>query len=135
MAFTTESLVRLKGQVEDTGKVSSALVLDAIEDSHTRIVARLMDSVDQQSPPDAVVLGETLLAVSAVLASLAAGQAAEGDRVVVGGQRVETGVHLSKLRREVAAYAEEAWLVLAPYLKPVGRQGMVTTATQPVLGE
>ena len=73
--FTTEAAVRLKCQVEDTVAGSSALVLESIDDAHARILAELDPGVDVVTPEENLVAGETLLAGSCLMASLASGEA------------------------------------------------------------
>ncbi|HPO12063.1 MAG TPA: hypothetical protein PLI09_01355 [Candidatus Hydrogenedentes bacterium] len=134
-AFTSESAVRLKFQVTDTASVPQDLVLKSIEDAHEEIVRCLDPAVDQTSPEETLVLGETLLAGAHLLKSLAAKDAVQHKEVVVGGQRVDTGKRYAALMALSNQSGEQAWETLRPYLRESsGAVEAVVTDTTPVLG-
>ena len=133
--FTTETAVRLKCQVEDTAAVSSALVLESIDDAHARILAELDPGVDTVTPEENLVAGETLLAGSCLMVSLASGEAVSVRPMMVGGHRIEAGQRFASLMSLASRLEREAWRLLAPYI--AARDGVIAgagTDTVPVLG-
>lgn len=132
-AFTTEARVRLTMQVEDTTVATSALVTQSIDDAHTLVLARLDDGVDLETPVEALVLGETLLAGAQLLRSLAGRAASQGRTVRVGGQQLETGRQFAALRQLAVETEAAAWETLAPFLAANGsRENATATDTQGV---
>ncbi len=133
--FTSESAVRLKFQVTDAASVPQDLVLKSIEDAHEEIVRCLDSVVDQASPEETLILGETLLAGAHLLKSLAAKDAVQQKEVMVGGQRVDTGKRYAALMALSKQSGEQAWEALRPYLRePSGVVEAAVTDTTPVLG-
>ena len=134
--FATESGVRLKFQVEDTTQFPTTLVEGSIDDAHDEMLRWLDPDVDTQSPPTGLVVGETLLAGSYLLTSLASRSAVERQQVVVAGQRIESGDRFSSLIAMASRVEKQAWRTLDPFLaaRP-GRVLVDTTDTVPVLGE
>ena len=97
-SFTTESMVRLRFQLQDTASVPADLVEAAIDDAHAELLARLGPAYAEPPWPQALVLGETLLAGANVYRALAAKDAHDQKHVVVGGQRVEADSVLARSR-------------------------------------
>jgi hypothetical protein len=134
-SFTTETLVRLRFQVEEAHLASAELLEAAIAEAHVVILARLAAGVDTGTPPDRLILGETLLAGSVLLRAVASKEAVARRDVTVGGQRVESAKRVAALTALAQDAEDRAWETLAPYLTPPGlRKPGCTTDTTPVLG-
>jgi hypothetical protein len=123
-SFTTESMVRLRFQLQDTASVPADLVEAAIDDAHA-----------DPPWPQALVLGETLLAGANVYRAVAAKDAHDQKHVVVGGQRVEGGQRFGALTAVARTTRAAAWRLLAPFLRdhPPHAPAAVTDSI-PVLG-
>lgn len=134
--FSSEAAVREKFQVTDTGLVSSGLVVRSLSDAHEEILRWIDLGVNVQSPPAAVVLGETLLAGAHLLRSLASKSASGFREVRVGGNQVVTGGKAASLLTLSQEAEQAAWEALGPYLRPVsGVDVALATETRAVLGE
>lgn len=133
--FTTAEAVRLRFHLHDTGLAPEALVAQAIDEAHARVLARIDPAVDTADPPAAVILGETLIAGGRVLESLAY-KSANGQRVVlVGGQRVDPGQEFAALLAAADRAERHGWETLGPHLWPIAPGAPATaTPTIPVLG-
>ncbi|MFA6240988.1 MAG: hypothetical protein WC655_08670 [Candidatus Hydrogenedentales bacterium] len=135
-AFTTESAVRLKFQISDSIIVSSDLVTASIDMAHEEILRVLAGDVDTQSPENALVIGETLLAGARLFESLASQDAYSQKRITLGANHIEDGDRFRALTAAAALAEKQAWYLLEPYLhrRPF-RTPLETTVTIPVLGE
>lgn len=134
--FTTEAEVREKFQLTDTTLVPSSLVTSSIDDAHTEVLRHLDPQYDTGSPEDALVLGETLLAGSHLMQSLASKEAFTQKHVTVGGSRLEPGKRFEALTSASSTARDQAWQALEPYLSErSSRQVAEVTETTPVLGE
>ncbi len=134
-AFTTESAVRAKFQVEDRVAVPSSVVQGSIDDAHAVLLRALDEGVDQGTPEAALVLGETLLAGVHLLRSLAS-SSAQGVVVSVGGQRLSHGDRFAALMALASKTEREAWRVLEAYVGDRPRCPLgATTDSVTVLGE
>ncbi|MFO7974862.1 MAG: hypothetical protein R6V12_09535 [Candidatus Hydrogenedentota bacterium] len=134
-SFTTEAMVRLRFQLNDTASVPTDLVQAAIDDAHTELLGRLDPAYAEEPYPEALVLGETLLAGANVYGTLAARDAHDQKHVVVGGQRIEAGDRFAALAATANGTRVTAWRLLAPFLReqpPHAPAGL--TDTVPVLG-
>ena len=135
-AFSTEEAVRLRFQVSDAVSVPSALVTASIDDAHLAILERLDPGVDTQTPPEGLVLGETLLAGARLLRSLASKQAVSHKTLMVGGQRIDVGNRFVSLMALSKTGEQEAWDTLEPFLEAPARSGGIgVTDSTPVLGQ
>lgn len=133
--FATEAGVRLAAQIEDTTIASAALIEASIAEAHEGVLADLDESVDQASPPDALVRGETLLAVSMLLRALASRDAVEQVDLQIGGQRIGAGQRFASLMTMARQFEKEGARTLGAFaLKPVAMPPADITATTPVLG-
>jgi hypothetical protein len=131
----SESDVRARAQAEDTAAVSTTLVETCMEDAHTLLLAQLRADAFDAPVEDAVVLGESLLACSLLLRSLASRAALERRSVKVGGQSLERGRAFDELLRSAADFEARAWEALAPYVSAEPQQDAAQpTPTVPVLG-
>jgi len=117
-AFAVETDVRKRFQLEDASVVSSDLVLASIADAHTEVLARLAPTVDTETPPERLVLGEVLLAGAHVLTSMASKDAAEQKDLSLGGQRIRAGDRFASLLALASKAEARAWWTLGPYLTP-----------------
>ncbi len=113
--FATEAGVRLQVQVEDTSVASAELVTACIVEAHERVLADLDGGVDLESPPEAVVQGETLLAAGGVLRGLASRDAAEQVELQIGGQRVGAGQRFASLMSMARRFEKAGYVLLAPH--------------------
>jgi hypothetical protein len=135
-AFSTESDVRLKFQLEDTTLVPSDLVTQSIDDAHEVVLRHLHDDVDTGSPAAALILGETLLSGALLLHSLSSNDAFVQKNVSVGGNRIAEGGRFDALRSAAATAEDQAWYLLQPYLADEPERFLLgVTDTRPVLGE
>ena len=135
-AFSTESDVRLKFQLEDTTLVPSNLVVKSIDDAHEVVLRHLHPDVDMGSPEVALVTGETLLAGACLLHSLSSNQSFVQKNVSVGGNRVAEGGRFDALRSAASTAEDQAWYLLQPYLADEPERLLLgVTDTRPVLGE
>ena len=134
-SFTTEAMVRLRFQLNDAAAVPTDLVEAAIDDAHTEILDRLDPVYGEEPYPEALILGETLLAGANVYAALAAKDAHDQKHVVVGGQRIEAGSRFASLAATANGTRVRAWRILAPFLRdqPPHAPALLTD-TVPVLG-
>lgn len=134
--FTTEDAVRLKFQMNDAAWTPTPLVLASIAEAHEAILRRLDPEVSLGAPAEGLVLGETLLAGSCLLRSMASKDAALQKEVTVGGQRVETAKRFASLMALSVKTEELAWAALGPYLRDIpGSCPGSVTGTGTVLGE
>jgi hypothetical protein len=135
-AFTTESAVRLKFQLNDTATAPAVMVNGSIDDAHVLVTRFLDPAVDTETPADGLVLGETLLAGAQVLRALASKDAAHHQTLRVGGQVVDSDGRFSSLLALSAQIEKDAWQTLAPYLAPLPYlPPLRVTDTVPVIGE
>ena len=133
--FASEAGVRLQAQVEDVGIASAELVAACIAEAHERVLAELGSAVDLESPPPAVVQGETLLAAAVLLRALASRDAVDQVEVQIGGQRVDSGQKFAALMSIARRFEKEAANLLAPYgAMPGAASPGDVSATTPVLG-
>jgi hypothetical protein len=132
-AFTNESAVRLKFQIADTVLAPSALIGDAIAEAHETILQALDPAVDTVHPPNALVIGETLLAGACLFRTLAGKCATNPMDIVVGGQRIARGSQFSALLSFANEANAKAWTTLEPYLQTgIASQPALLTDTVPV---
>jgi hypothetical protein len=133
--FATEAGVRLQAQVEDASIASAELVAACVAEAHERVLAELSDTVDVESPPAALVRGETLLASAVLLRALASRDAVEQVAVQIGGQRVEAGHKFASLMSMARRFEKEAWGLLGPFGEMAAAASPAeVSATTPVLG-
>ncbi len=133
--FATEAGVRLAAQIDDTAIASASLIESCIAEAHEGVLADLDDSVDQENPPDALVRGETLLAVSMLLRALASRDAVEQVELQIGGQRIGAGQRFASLMTIARQFEKEGAPTLGAFsVKPVAMPPADLTATTPVLG-
>lgn len=133
--FTTEAMVRLRFQLHNTAAVPTDLVQAGIDDAHAELLPLLEADYGAEPFPEALVLGETLLAGANVYGALAAKDAHDQKHVVVGGQRVEAGKRFASLREVAQISRAKAWRLLAPFLRDHPPHNPATaTGTVPVLG-
>jgi hypothetical protein len=134
--FATEAGVREKFQLTDTTLIPADWVTNAIDDAHTELLLALDPVHDTGSPPDALVLGETLLAGAHLLRSIASKHAFDQKRVSVGGNRIEEGRRFDALTVMADAAESRAWDILEPYLVPrPPRAVLVPSGSTPIFGE
>jgi hypothetical protein len=133
--FATESGVRLAAQIDDTAIASTALIESCIAEAHEAVLADLDDSVDQENPPDALVQGETLMAVSVLMRALASRDAVEQVELQIGGQRIGAGQRFASLMTVARQFEKEAARALGSFaVKPAALPPGELTATTEVLG-
>jgi hypothetical protein len=133
--FASEAAVRLQAQVEDVGIASAELVAACIAEAHEHVLAELGSAVDVESPPTAVVQGETLRAAAVLLRALASRDAVEQVEVQIGGQRVDAGQKFAALMSIARRFEKEAGSLLGPYgAMPEAASPGEVSATTPVLG-
>lgn len=134
--FATEADVRLKMQLNDAALVPADLVNASIDAAHEIILRRLDPQYDVTPAAVGLVIGETLLAGSRLLQSLASRDAFEQKHVTIGGQRIEEGRRFAMLMAMAATAETEAWTLLAPFLLDCpGRVAMEASETAPILGD
>ena len=134
--FATEAGVRLQVQVEDTSVASSELVTACIDEAHERVLVELDGGVDVESPPEAVVQGETLLAAGGVLRGLASRDAAEQVELQIGGQRVGAGQRFASLMSMARRFEKAGNVLLAPHsAQPEVNCPALVGETTAILGE
>ncbi|HOF38496.1 MAG TPA: hypothetical protein PLD73_00360 [Candidatus Hydrogenedentes bacterium] len=133
--FTTETMVRLRFQLQNTASVPAELIEAAIDDAHAELLTRLKPGFTEAPLPHLVVTGETLLAGAEVYRALAAQDAHSQVHVAVGGQRVEAGRRFDALMAVARSARTAAWDLLAPFLRdhPPHAPADVTD-TIPILG-
>lgn len=135
-AFTNESEVRARYDLNDATLVPAALIETAIADAHEELLRYLNPAFDVEEPEAVIVIGETLLAGAHLFRTLAAKQAFAGKRLTVGGQRIEEGTRFDTLMAVAASSEAQAWYILEPCLIAVPpRTAARATDTIPVLGE
>lgn len=133
--FTTESAVRLAAQVEDTSLAATALIEASVAEAHEVTLAAIDPAVDHESPPTAVVQGETALAAAILFRALAARDAVEQVPIQIGGQRIEAGQRFASLMSVARRFEKEGDRLLAPYsLRPAALPPGDVTETRPVIG-
>lgn len=133
--FATEAGVRLAAQIPDTAIAGMALIEACIAEAHEGVLADLEADIDQEDPPDALVQGETLLAVSVLLRALAARDAVEQVELHIGGQRIGAGQKFASLMSVARQFEKEAARTLGPFaIKPLAMPPGEVSATTPVLG-
>lgn len=113
-AFTTEEAVRLKFRLEESDGATDALVAAGIAHAHHDVLTRIRPEF-AETPPDAVVIAETLLAGAATLRSLGARLALDRRETRLSGHQIETGRRFPALIETAAAAEAEAARLLAPY--------------------
>ena len=134
--FTTEALVRLRFQLNDTTLVPTTLIDQAIDDAHTELLRFLDPDVDTVTPEDALVMGETLLAGSNALRMLASSEAFGQKKLSIGGRRIEESDRFKALSELADISATQAWYILEPYaVERPSKTPAGVTDTTPVLGE
>lgn len=133
--FAIEADVRLAAQIEDTAIASNALIEACIAEAHEAVLADLEDTVDQENPPDALVQGETLLAVSVLLRALASRDAVEQVELQIGGQRIGAGQRFASLMTVARQFEKEAARALGAFaIRPAAMPPGELSATTEVLG-
>ncbi|GMW01795.1 MAG: hypothetical protein AMXMBFR84_29320 [Candidatus Hydrogenedentota bacterium] len=134
--FTNETAVRVKFQLADTTLVTPALIEQSIEDAHAEVLRFLAPEVDTESPEDALVVGETLLAGAHVYRSLAAHDAANQKHIAIGANRIEAGKRFEALNAIAEVVERQAWYILEPYVAHIpARSAIALTESTPVMGE
>jgi hypothetical protein len=135
--YTDETKVRNKTQLTESAKVGPEVVTLSIEDAHDEILRVLNMEYDTEPPDDTLARGETLLAGSFLLRSLASGAAFAKVHLRIGDKIVGDTEKYAALMKMAAEFEREAWEVLAPFLNPQPRGcfGAEATDTQPVLGD
>ena len=135
-SFAVEADVRLKFQLNDTTLVPSALITASIDSAHAEVLRFLDPTFNTASPAVELVHGETLLAGSYLLRSLASKDAFEQKQLAVGTQRIDAGKRFGALTAMASLAEQNAWYVLEPYLADRPSEGPAkVTDTTPVLGE
>lgn len=133
--FATEAGVRLQAQVPDVSAVSAELIAACIAEAHERVLVDLRDGVDLESPPAALVQGETLLASAVLLRALASRDAVDQVELQIGGQRIEAGQKFASLQSMARRFEKEAGALLGRYgVLPQATPPGEPSATVPVLG-
>lgn len=133
--FTNETRVRAKFQFHDVVTVSPSLVENAIHDTHTELLRYLDPDVDTDPLPDALVMGETLLAGAQVLRSLAYADAVSQRQLTIGANRIEAGDRFRALLAAASLAEKSGWYVLEPYLTAVPpRQVSAVTNSHDIWG-
>ncbi|MBX3176698.1 MAG: hypothetical protein KF886_05015 [Candidatus Hydrogenedentes bacterium] len=133
--FATEAGVRLHVQADDESVASGALIAACIAEAHERVLAALRADVDEESPPGALIQGETLIASAVLLRALASREAVEQVTVQIGGQRVDIGQKFASLMSIARRFEREADLLLGPFVRrAVAASPVLLTRTTPVLG-
>jgi len=115
-AFTSEETVRLKFQLDNVAEATTALVGACIDNAHSMVLGRVREGY-VESPPESVVIAETLLAGAALLRSLSARLALDKREVRLAGHQLETGKRFPALLAVAAAAEEEAFHLLTPWLR------------------
>lgn len=134
--FTTADKVRMKFQLDDTTLVPDALIDASIDDAHFELLRFLDAEVDVDTPEEALIMGETLLAGVHLYRSLASKDAFKQKHSTVGSQRIEEGRRFASLMMVASTVEEQAWYILEPYLAEVPyRYVLSTTDSLPILGE
>ena len=134
--FSTMDNVRLKFQLNDTALVSDSLIDGSITDAHIELLQFLDDEVDVDTPEEALIMGETLLAGVHLYRSLASKDAFQQKHAAVGSQRIEEGRRFASLMMVASTVEEQAWYILEPYLAEVPYSYVLsTTDSVPVIGE
>jgi len=135
-AFTDEERVRSRFLLPDAETLLPETLEPFIEDAHTVLLGELDPAFAEVDPaPLALVLGETLLAGARMLRAIASYEAQHRRSVRLGSQTVQPGGRVEALREAARQADEEAWLLLAPYLRPRAvRRPAAATDSQPVLG-
>lgn len=133
--FATEAGVRLHVQADDESVASGALIAACIAEAHERVLAVLRADVDVESPAEALVQGETLVASAVLLRALASREAVDQVAVQIGGQRVDIGQKFASLMSIARRFEREADLLLGPFVRrAVASSPVLLTQTTPVLG-
>lgn len=134
--FTNEARVRERFQLTDTTLASTDLVTGSIDDAHTELLRYLEPVFATETPEEALVMGETLLAGAHVHQSLASKAAAELKTVSIAGQRLEATGRVEALLGIARSAEEQAWCLFEPYLAArTGQAACMVTDSAPVLGE
>jgi len=115
-AFTSEETVRLKFQLDNVPEATTALVTASIDNAHSMVLERVREEY-LEDPPESVVIAETLLAGAALLRSLSSRLALDKREVRLAGHQLETGKRFPALLAVAAAAEEEAFRLLAPWLR------------------
>lgn len=135
-ALTTEALVRLRFQLNDTTLVPTTLVDKAINDAHVELTRFLDPDTDVVTPEEALIMGETLLAGANALRMIASSEAFTQKRLTIGGRRVEESDRFATLTELADISESQAWYILEPYVTECPSATSATvTATTPILGE
>jgi hypothetical protein len=134
-AFATEANVRLAAQIDDTALASTALIEASIAEAHEAVLADLDEAIDRENPPDALVQGETLMAVAVLLRALASRDAVEQMELQIGGQRIGGGQRFASLMTVARQFEKEAARALDAFaVTPAALPPGEPTATTEVLG-
>ncbi|HQM47801.1 MAG TPA: hypothetical protein PLJ71_03890 [Candidatus Hydrogenedentes bacterium] len=134
-SFASETMVRLRFQLNDAASVPAELIQAGIDDAHAELLPLLDPAYGEEPYPEALVLGETLLAGAHVYCALAAKDAHDQKSVVVGGQRIEAGERFASLTAVAKTTRAAAWRLLAPFLRDHPPHAPAAlTDTAPVLG-
>lgn len=135
-AYTDAAQVRLRFLMTDEVAVPGELIAARIDDAHAVVLAEIDPAfAAMDPPPEALMVGETLLAGARVLRSLAMRAAQRQGTQRLGTQTDDTRTRMQALFDAARLAEKEGWLVLAPYLVPRGRvRPLRAAATTPVLG-
>ena len=135
-SFATEDDVRMKFQLGDTTLVPSALVTASIDDAHAELLRALDPAHISDSPEDALVMGEVMLAGAHLLRSLASKDAFDQKQLVIGNQRIDAGKRFGALMTMASLAEQNAWYLVEVYLVDRPSQAPLSaTDTVAVLGE
>jgi len=134
--FTSEAAVREKFQLTDTVLVPTTLITVSMDDAHELVLRSLDPAYDVPSPEAAVVLGETLLAGSQLLRSLASSEAFAQKRLSIGGQKIDVAKRYEALSEAADTAEAQAWHVLEPFVLATPAEDIAdATDTTPILEE
>ena len=135
-AFTDEQRVRSRFILPEEASLPSELMAPLIADAHAVLLTELDPAFAEADPaPEVLVLGETLLAGARVLRALASHEALQQRAQRLGSQTLQPGGRAEALRETARLAESEAWLLLAPYLRPKAmRRPADASDSQPVLG-
>jgi len=135
-AFTTEDDIRLRLQLNDTALAPQDFVLQCIEDAHDQVLRWLDENIDPESPPAALVYGETLIAAGVIFRALAAREAAAMRNMKIGEQSLNTERRFASRMTYAEELERQGWGVLEEFLAPRNSATLLLPSpTTPVLGE
>ncbi len=130
-AYVTEEMLRLKFQVDDVVEVTPELVDASIAHAHG-LVTRSIRAEYLETPPEPVIVAETLLAGAALLRSLAARRALERREARLAGHQLDTAKQFPALMDVAKTAALEAFALMKPYMRHGAvpeTPGLLTVAT------